>query len=183
MSTKIISRPRLSFKAQNAAAFIAVILSVIIPQMFHIMGMLSGTGSAPGEVFLPMHLPVILAGLLAGPYAGAMAGAIGPLASFLLTGMPTSAMLPFMMIELFGYGLFAGLLRDAKMPSVAKVLLVQIGGRVVRAAAIFAAVYVFSSTDVAVASVWMSILKGLPGLAIQWTLIPLAVYRIENRRV
>ena len=82
-------------------------------------------------------------------------------------------MLPFMVIELAAYGLIAGLLRTANMPTIAKVLLVQVGGRVVRAAAILFAVGVLGNTTVAVATIWMSVLAGLPGLILQWGLIPL----------
>lgn len=127
-----------------------------------------------------MHLPIILVGLLAGPYAGAIAGLFGPLASFAISAMPGEAMLPFMMLELCAYGLFAGLLRNVKMPTIAKILAVQIGGRTVRAAAILLAVYAFGNEGIRVASIWNSIVTGLFGLALQWALIPLIVYRVEN---
>ena len=128
-----------------------------------------------------MHLPIILVGLLAGPYAGAIAGAFGPLVSFALSGMPGLAMLPFMVIELAAYGLIAGLLRTANMPTITKVLLVQVGGRVVRAAAILFAVGVLGNTTVAAATIWMSVLAGLPGLILQWGLIPLIMFWVEHR--
>jgi len=180
MSVKTSTKPRLSFKAQALATITAVAGAVIVPQLFHLIGAASGLGTAPGEIFLPMHLPIILAGLLAGPYCGAIAGLAGPLVSFLLTGMPVAAMLPFMMLELFGYGLVSGLLRNARIPTVAKVTVAQVGGRVLRALAVLFAVLVLSNKDVAIASVWMSILKGIPGLALQWALIPLIVYRVEG---
>jgi len=91
------------------------------------------------------------------------------------------AMLPFMVIELAAYGLIAGLLRTANMPTIAKVLLVQVGGRVVRAAAILFAVGVLGNTTVAVATIWMSVLAGLPGLILQWGLIPLIMFWVEHR--
>ena len=125
-----------SVKVQALATLAAIVGAVAIPQIFHVVGAISGMGTGLGEAFLPMHLPIILVGLLAGPYAGAIAGAFGPLVSFALSGMPGLAMLPFMVIELAAYGLIAGLLRTANMPTIAKVLLVQVGGRVVRAAAI-----------------------------------------------
>lgn len=90
-------------------------------------------------------------------------------------------MLPFMVIELAAYGLIAGLLRTANMPTIAKVLLVQVGGRVVRAAAILFAVGVLGNTTVAVATIWMSVLAGLPGLILQWGLIPLIMFWVEHR--
>ena len=85
-----------------------------------------------------------------------------------------------MMIELCAYGLFAGLLRNVKLPTIVKVLAVQIGGRAVRAAAILISVYGFENEHVNVATIWMSIVTGIFGLALQWALIPLIVYRVEN---
>lgn len=127
-----------------------------------------------------MHLPIILAGLLAGPYAGAVAGLLGPLAGFAISHMPGEVMLPFMMIELCAYGLFAGLLRNVKLPTIVKVLAIQIGGRAVRAAAILLSAYVFGNVRVNVATIWTSVAAGLFGLALQWALLPLLVYRAEK---
>lgn len=184
MSTAIITataqKPRLSIKMQTLYTIGAIAAAVAVPQLFHAVGALSGAGTLPGETFLPMHLPIILVGLLAGPWAGAVAGLLGPVASFALSGMPGAAMLPFMMIELCGYGLFAGLLRNVKIPTIGKILIAQIGGRLLRAAAVLTSVYAIGSTAVGVASIWMTIVKGLPGLVIQWTLLPLIVFRIEN---
>ncbi len=182
MSTlvKTCQKPRLSVKAQTLSALAATAGAVILPQIFHALGAVTGLGTALGETFLPMHLPIILVGLLAGPYAGAAAGFFGPLVSFALSGMPTAAMLPFMMLELCAYGLFAGLLRTVNMPVLAKVLTVQVAGRIVRAAAILFAVYALGAESVKVASIWLSVKTGLFGLCLQWALIPLIVYRVEN---
>lgn len=175
------SPKRLSVKVQTFAAILSIAGAVALPQVFHGLGAISGLGTTPGEAFLPMHLPIILVGLLAGPYAGAVSGISAPLISFMLSGMPNAAMLPFMMIELCAYGLFAGILRGVKLPSLAKVIMVQAAGRAVRAAAILLAVYGFGSTAVPVAVIWKSILTGLPGIVLQWCLLPLIVFWIENR--
>lgn len=180
LALKKSEKPQLSVKIQALSAVIAVAAAVILPQIFHFIGAVSGMGTALGEAFLPMHLPVILVGLLAGPYAGAAAGLFAPVISFALSGMPTAAMLPFMIIELCVYGLAAGLLRNVKMPVVLKVLAVQIAGRAVRAVAIVTAVYAFGYDGIGVAVIWRSIAVGLFGLVLQWVLLPLAVYRIEN---
>ena len=182
MSTmvKTLSKPRLSIKVQTIATLAAIVGAVAVPQVFHLLGAASGLGTSLGEAFLPMHLPIILVGLLAGPYAGAIAGLLGPLASFALSGMPGIVMLPFMMIELCGYGLAAGLLRNAKLPTFGKVVIAQIAGRAVRAIAILAAVYLLGNENVRVASIWTSIATGLFGIALQWALLPLIVYRVEN---
>lgn len=173
-------KSRVSVKVQTIAALAAIVGAVAVPQIFHVLGAASGLGTSLGEIFLPMHLPIILAGLLAGPYAGAVAGLLGPLASFGLTAMPGAVMLPFMMIELCAYGLFAGLLRNVKLPTIAKVLAVQVAGRAVRAAAILISVYAFGNEAVNVTVIWKSIGTGLFGLALQWALIPLIIYRVEN---
>lgn len=179
---KKIGKFRLSVKVQILATIAAIVAAVAVPQVFHALGAISGLGTALGETFLPMHLPIILVGLLAGPYAGAISGLLGPLASFALSGMPGAAMLPFMMIELCAYGLFAGLLRNTKMPTIAKVLIAQVAGRAVRAAAILISVYAFGNESIGVAVIWMSIGAGIFGLVLQWTLLPLIVYRVENMK-
>ncbi len=79
--------------------------------------------------------------------------ALGSLASFVLSGVPGIVMLPFMMIELCAYGLFAGLLRNVKMPTISKVLAVQVAGHAIRATAILLAVYAFGNESVHVASI------------------------------
>lgn len=185
MSTTILKKAeksRLSVKTQTLAALTAIVAAVAVPQLFHAVGAVSGLGTALGETFLPMHLPILMVGLLAGPYAGLAAGAAGPLVSFALSGMPAAAMLPFMVIELAVYGLAAGLLREVKMPLLVKVIIAQVAGRVVRAAAILIAIYGLGSTSVAAATIWGSIVTGLPGLILQWSVLPLLVFWVENRQ-
>lgn len=186
-STTINTRALPSLTVQTVAAILAVVGAVALPQVFHVAGAALGVGTGLGEMLLPMHLPVLLVGLLAGPYAGVAAGALGPLASFALTGMPGAPMVPFMVIELASYGLFAGLLRGVALPRairtpwLAKVLLAQIAGRLVRAAAIIVAVFALGNTTVAVASIWTSIAAGLPGLVLQWVLIPVIMLAVSRR--
>ena len=173
-------RKNLSVKARVLLALIAMVCAVALPQILHLVGKASGLGSAIGEVFLPMHLPVMLVGLLAGPYVGATVGFLSPIISFALTGMPRAALLPFMVIELCVYGLCAGIISGAKMPTVLKVLITQIVGRAIRAAAIVVSVYGFSNTSVPTSIIWNSIVVGLIGIILQLIILPLVVYRIDN---
>ena len=183
MSVRALRRadlPKLSLSIKAAATVLAIVAAVALPQLFHVIGAVSGQGTMLGVAFLPMHLPIIFVGLIAGPAAGAIAGAAAPLASFLLSGMPMLAMLPLMMVELCAYGLVAGLLREVKLPSLMKVVIVQLAGRVVLTAATAIAVFAFGSSKT-VAATWASDLAaGLPGLALQWALIPLAAYWTES---
>lgn len=180
--TKTLEKPRLSIKTQTIFTALAIVFAVALPQIFHIVGAASGLGTSLGETLLPMHLPIILVGLLAGPYAGLISGIFAPLLSFSLTGMPSALMLPFMMIELGVYGLSAGLLRNAKMPSIGKVVVSQLAGRAVRAAAIVFAIYLLGNNMLNVAVIWKSVVTGLPGLLLQWSLLPLIAYYVDNRR-
>lgn len=183
MSTLVQStqKTKLSVKTQIFAALGAIVAAIILPQIFHAVGAVSGLGTALGETFLPMHLPILLVGLLAGPIAGATAGAISPIVSFLTTGMPLSAMLPFMIIELCAYGCISGLFRKTSLPTFIQLLIAQIGGRALRAIAILIAVYTGVSTSVPVSVIWTSIAIGLPGILLQWALLPLLTYRIEGK--
>lgn len=112
-----LTRKKQIITAKALTTVIGITLSVAIPQLFHVIGIVSGTGSLPGSAFLPMHLGVFFTALLAGPAVGAVTGAVSPILSFALTGMPSAALLPFMMIELTVYGLVCGLLKSKKCPS------------------------------------------------------------------
>ncbi|MBT1170895.1 ECF transporter S component [Bifidobacterium sp. SO4] len=177
-----------SIKFQSAAAVLAVIAAVALPQVFHLAGAALGLGTALGQTLLPMHLPVLLVGLLAGPYAGVATGALAPIVSFALTGMPMAPMVPFMVIELAAYGLFAGLLRGVRLPAairspfdwLVKLVAAQVAGRVVDAIAIAVAVALLGNTTMTVASVWAAVGTGLPGLILQWLAIPAVMFAVDR---
>ncbi len=180
MSTIALKRTSIKMKAITAA--LAVVTAVALPQLFHAAGVISGAGAALGSAFLPMHLPVLLAGLLGGPIVGIVAGAASPLISFLISGMPAAGMLPFITLELAAYGVAGGFLSKTKLPVFAKLLLIQLAGRAVRALAVAAAVYGFGSSAVQISSVWTMVTAGLPGILLQWALIPLLMYRLEGMK-
>ena len=167
-------------KTKTLATIGAIIAAVALPQLLHIIGLVSNMGTALGETFLPMHIAILAAGLLGGGTVGFISGAIAPLISFALTGMPTVYMLPFMIIELAFYGLICGLLANKNMPTLAKLLIAQIGGRMVRAVFIVGAFYLLGS-KIAPSVIWTSIAAGLPGLILQWALIPLLIYYINTK--
>lgn len=175
-----ITKANLSVKTQIMATIVAIVSAVALPQIMHLIGRATGMGNAFGELLLPMHLPIILVGLLAGPYAGAIAGLLGPVCSFALSGMPAAAVLPFMMVELCAYGLFAGLLRKSSMPTVAKVFTAQVAGRVCRAIATAFAFYVLGSTTITVASVWDAVVNGVTGIAVQLIFLPIIIMAVEK---
>ncbi len=177
--TSASTNKRLSVKAQTIGGLAALAAAVALPQLVHLIGSHTGSGSSLGELLLPMHLPVILAGLLCGPYAAGIAGALSPILSFILTGMPAMAMLPFMAIELCAYGFFAGVLRDSAMPTVLKVLAVQLIGRAVKAVAFMIGSFCFSSA-VNPFVIVTSTMAGWAGILIQLLVIPLVMLLIKR---
>lgn len=180
--TTAVAVKGMALSHQMIAAALAIVVAVALPQVFHFIGAISGSGTVPGSVFSPMHLPVILVGLLAGPLAGGLAGLFSPVVSHFISGMPGAMMVLLMMAELAGYGVIAGLLCNVKLPCILKVLIAQIGGRLVYAVAILVAVNVFGKTNFSVSSIIPSVIAGLPGLMLQWAFIPLIVYRVNGRK-
>lgn len=123
---------------------IAIIFAVILPQIFHLVGL--------GATFLPIQLPVFAAAFLAGPVVGVAVGVFSPFISYAISGMPTAEMLPYLTTELAVYGLVFGMLRSAKMHLFFKLLIAQAAGRAV----LFAV-----GGDVAFA----------PGIILQWAIV------------
>lgn len=179
-SNYFVQKKKLSIKIQSLAVLGSVAACVILPQIFHLIGKISGSGTAAGIVFSPMHIPVIVTGLLAGPFAGAATGLFAPLVSYLISGMPVAAMLPFMTAELFGYGLAAGFLRCVKIPAAVKVLVSMIAGRVLYMVAAIVAVFLFKNESVSVLGIWMAVPKCLPGIVLQLAFIPPFVYWVDS---
>ncbi|WP_040196892.1 hypothetical protein [Candidatus Soleaferrea massiliensis] len=180
MST--IALKRTAIRNKSIMTVLTVVAAIVLPQVFHAVGMVSGTGAMLGSAFLPMHLPVLLAGLMGGPAVGVIAGALSPVISAGISGMPAAAVLPFMVIELAGYGLVGGFLAKTKLPVFAKLVLTQAAGRALRAAAVLIAVYGLGSQAVQAVQIWNMVTTGLPGILLQWALIPLLIYRIEGMK-
>ncbi len=179
MNTRTITA-RVSVSKQTLIGFISAAGAVILPQLFHIMGIAFGAGSSLGAAFLPMHIPVIIAGLIAGPFAGGIAGFVSPIVSFYLTGMPSSLLLPFMVVELCVYGITSGFIAKAKINMVFKVLIVQAAGRLAKFLAIILAVNFLSVQNISGFSVIESIVTGLPGTILQIVLAVIFVRKNDR---
>lgn len=173
-----LTRNKISDKIILTACAIAA--SVALPQIVHTVGQISGLGTSLGELLLPMHFFVFLVGLYAGPWVGGVTGVCAPLISFWMSGMPRLQALPFMMVELLGYGLIAGFLYKTKLNSFVKLLIAQIGGRVLRAAAVVVAVGCFEVQGISPLSVWKAIPAGLLGILLQWIILPLLLFRLQS---
>lgn len=151
-------------------------LGVLFPQVFHLVG-----GPATGGVWLPMHIPVLLAGCFLGPWWGLVLGGIAPCLGTLFLGMPTLARLPFMVLELAAYGFFAGLcLKKGRLPLWVSLPLAQLAGRLVYALSLFVAGDLLQLGGFSAVMAWSATLAGLPGLVLQWVLVPLVWYTTKK---
>ena len=156
---------------------ICIALCVVLPLAFHMI-------PNGGNVFLPMHIPVLLCGLTCGCIAGGMCGLVGPLLSCLLTGMPTLAFLPFMMVECAVYGLVSGLTlknhKDSKASVYLALVVAMISGRVV--SGIVKAIVYGSSYSL---NAWLtaSFVTALPGIVIQLVLVPTIIFLLRKANI
>ncbi len=57
-----LTRKKQIITAKALTTVIGITMSVAIPQLFHVIGIVSGTG-LPGSAFLPMHLGVFFTAL------------------------------------------------------------------------------------------------------------------------
>ena len=150
------------------ALFIA--LGIVLPIGFHMVG-------AAGPIFLPMHLPVFLAGIMTGPIGGLIVGVITPLLSSLMTGMPpVLPMLPIMLVELGVYGLTIGyLFKNRNLSIYPSLIISMLLGRIGVGIVVWSMVHIFNFAKLPANPtifVWGSIVKGLPGIAIQLIIVP-----------
>jgi hypothetical protein len=152
-----------------------ITLGVTLPIVFHQIAL-------AGRVFSPMHIPVFLAGIFVGPISGLIVGLVCPVLSFLLTGMPPPYAVPLMSLELPVYGVTIGILiRVFKYP-VISLLLAMILGRLAFALGLFILGMFLSLPYGPEAFVKVSVITGLPGIAIQLILIPLLMEAIQLTR-
>lgn len=181
MKTTVLNKSKLTVKAQVLAVLASVAAAVALPQLAHLIGQYAGFGTSVGEIFLPMHLPVIIAGFIAGPVVGAVSGVMAPVISFALTGMPAAMALPFILVEVFTYGLVSGVLSSTKLNSFLKLIVTQLSGRAMRILAVVIATSVFGFEKITVSAVLSSMAMGLAGILIQW-IVTLAVMKFERRK-
>lgn len=180
MNTKTIAKNKITDKA--LIILISVAFSVILPQIFHAVGVISGAGAVPGSMLLPMHLPVLFAGFACGPLAGLIAGILSPVISFAISGMPSAVLVPFMIAELGTYGFVSGKLSSSKINSFLSLIITQFSGRIARVATVLIAVYILNSNSISVDSVKSFLITGVPGIILQWILFAVFYGKIKEMR-
>lgn len=155
-----------------SSAFIA--FGVVLPVAFHFTGI-------AGSIFLPMHIPVLIAGLFLGAKAGLVVGVFTPIVSSLTTGMPALLpVMPAMTAELGAFGLFGGYYyKTRKAPLLVSLLLAMILGRLVSLVTNYGLVLFLNLGIDPIYYFVASIVKGLPGIIIQFMTVPFFIKKLE----
>ncbi len=179
---KTLNRIVYSFGQKTLSVFLAVAAAVVLPQMVHAIGVVTGTGALIGQILLPMYLPVLVFGFLAGPVAGATAGVLSPLISYAVSGMPSAVLLPYMVLELGCYGLFAGLIRKGRLHPMLKVLAVSLISRLLRLAVTAVAAGLINQPAVSIGATVHLMVLGLPGIALHCLMAPYLVKAMEKKQ-
>ena len=148
-------------------------IGVALHRIFHVLA-----GSSSGATFLPMHIAVLVASLTFGALSGSIVAGSSIICSYLLTGMPALARLPYMLIELVIYAVLLSTL-NKKFNSYVSLIATIILGRVLYAGVLFVAINVLGFQTYGI-SVIESIKVGLPGIVIQLASVPFIVKAIKK---
>lgn len=163
------------------AGALMLAFGIILPQLFHLTGI-----PQAGEVFLPMHIPVLLTGFVVGWEYGLAVGALTPLISYLLTGMPGTVRLPFMIGELAVYGLVSGLLyrnaglKDKKFGELTALVASMAAGRAFYALMLLVASELLNIKCGGMIAAVNATVKGVYGIGLQLLVLPPTVYAAKK---
>ena len=156
---------------------VCVALCVVLPMLFHAI-------PNAGSIYSPMHIPVLICGLTCGWAYGLACGIIGPIMSYLLTGMPLITALPQMIVELAVYGVISGLLMRFVHTGrlYADLYISLIVAMVVgRACAGIVSALIFTRGTMTISLFATTyFVSCLPGIVIQLALIPTIVVALER---
>ena len=165
---------------RSAVTAICIALCIVLPMAFHMI-------PQGGKIFLPMHIPVLLCGLICGAPYGFFCGLLGPVLSSVLTGMPPSAILPSMTVELACYGLVAGIMiyflktNNRFLNLYTSLITAMLAGRVLNG---IVNAFIFSVGSYSL-KMWLtaSFVTSLPGIVIQLAIIPSIVFALQKAKL
>ena len=178
---KRLSTKTIQLSKETAFILLTVIGAVVLPQIFHLLGVWFGVGGKLGQIFLPMYIPILIVGFYRGSVSGAVAGLLAPMISFALTKMPSSALLPFITLELIATGALAGVFAKSNVPVVLRVFSVQVIAKLVRLIAFAISLYIANGA-VSMAVLFNGVLISIPGVLLQLVLLTLLIVRKEKRK-
>lgn len=148
-------------------------IGVALPRIFHVLA-----GTSAGATFLPMHIAVLIAALTFGITSSTIVAGSSIVCSYLLTGMPSLARLPYMLIELVIYAILLSVC-NKKFNSYISLIATIILGRVLYAGVLAVAINVLGLPTYGI-SVIESIKVGLPGIILQLAFVPVIAKVIKK---
>jgi len=148
-------------------------LGIAIPRIFHLL-----VGSSAGVTFLPMHLMVLIAALTLGITSSCIVAGSSVFISYLLTGMPALARMPYMLIELLIYGFLLSIF-NKKFNSYVSLIATMILGRLIYAFILFVSTNWLGFNGYGI-SVMQSVKSGIPGIILQLILVPIIAMGIKK---
>lgn len=148
-------------------------IGVALPRIFHVLA-----GTSAGATFLPMHIAVLIAALTFGITSSTIVAGSSIVCSYLLTGMPSLARLPYMLIELVIYAILLSVC-NKKFNSYISLIVTIILGRVLYAGVLAVAINVLGLPTYGI-SVIESIKVGLPGIILQLAFVPVIAKAIKK---
>ena len=136
----------------------------------------------------PMHLPVYLAGFVAGPFYGLAVGVAAPLLNFAFFGKPLFVSMVPMMLELAGYGFFAGLfdkiLPKKKLFVYLSLALSMVLGRCMGGVGKLVMLSLGKINEYGISAFFTGyFVSGAAAMAIAMVVIPVAVLALRGKRV
>ncbi len=150
-------------------------LALTLPIGFHAVGL--------GSQFLPMLLPLLVNGFLSSPGWAVLTGLLAPVASSLATGMPPLYPPVALIVALEGatLGGVAAVIWRVSRPRIWPALLCAVVcGRLLTLALTWALAERLRLPGALTS--WAALAHGLPGVALQLSVTPLAVRLIARRR-
>ncbi len=148
-------------------------IGITLPRIFHVLA-----GSNAGAIFLPMHIAVLIAALTFGIISSTVVAGSSIMFSYLLTGMPSLARLPYMLIELVIYAILLSAC-NKKFNSYVSLIATIILGRILYAGVLAVAIHGLGLPTYGI-SVIESIKVGLPGIILQLALVPMIAKGIKK---
>lgn len=148
-------------------------IGITLPRIFHVLA-----GSNAGATFLPMHIAVLIAALTFGITSSTVVAGSSIIVSYLLTGMPSLARLPYMLIELVIYAILLSIC-NKKFNSYVSLMITMILGRVLYAGVLAVAIHGLGLPTYGI-SVIESIKVGLPGIILQLAFVPVIAKAIKK---
>lgn len=171
-----------AFKKQTICVILTVASAVLLPQIFHLLGIITGRGAAFSQMFLPMYLPVMIASFMLPLPTVLVISLLSPFISYLLCRMPNIYLLPYMTIELVAMSFSCSVLRFTKLHTVAKVFIAQIVSRLAKIAIFAIVFYIFVIKKFAPHSLISITINGFYGVLLQLFIVPPFLFYLKNKK-